>query len=122
VSLSVGGAFTASVGAPRVAASEYPFGRPLGQPGDADGPRAVLRAALEVLERAREPGTVVDLPFRWPESPRVARTRPKVPPPIAQLLRRKPWLLLNLLRGEIPGARFGHRDEPPAEPAHRPHL
>jgi hypothetical protein len=69
---------TAAVGVPRVAAIEYPQGRPLGQPGDAEGQAAVLRAALSVTETAEDPGTVVDLPFEWPEPP--SRVRSSVIP------------------------------------------
>ncbi len=95
---------TAAVGAPRVAAIEYPLGRSLGIPGDAEGQRAVLRAALRVLETAQRPGTVEHLPFEWPES--VARARaemePAEPPPIVGLLKRKPWLLPRLLNLDPP--------------------
>lgn len=62
--------FTASVGAPRVAGIEFPFGRPLGLPGDRAGQRAVLRATLEVVSFARAPGTVIQLPFQWPQTPK----------------------------------------------------
>jgi hypothetical protein len=94
--------FTASVGAPRVAGIDYPFGRPLGLPGDRAGQRAVLQAALEVLVVARTPGTVLQLPFQWPQTTRDARAEPPVPPPIVQLLKRKPWLALRLLAHDIP--------------------
>ena len=97
--------FTASVGAPRVAGIEFPFARPLGLPGDPAGQRAVLRAALEVVSLARAPGTVIQLPFRWPQSPGDARADPPVPPPIVQLLRRKPWLAAKLLARDIPEPR-----------------
>lgn len=102
VSLSMIPDFTAAVGVPRLAAIGYPLSRPLGRPGDADGQRAVLRATLAVLGDAERPGTIVELPFAWPEPPRTARRAPAVHPPIAQLLTRKPWLLLRLLRGDIP--------------------
>jgi hypothetical protein len=94
--------FTVSVGAPRVAGIDYPFGRPLGLPGDRAGQRAVLQAALEVLSAARMPGTIIQLPFRWPQNPQEARAEPPVPPPIVQLLKRKPWLALRLLAHDIP--------------------
>jgi hypothetical protein len=97
--------FTVSVGAPRVAGIDYPFGRPIGVPGDRAGHWAVLQAALEVLSVARAPGTVIQLPFRWPQSPREAGGEPPVPPPIVQLLRRKPWLVLRLLAHDIPEPR-----------------
>jgi hypothetical protein len=102
VTLSSIWAFTASVGAPRIAAIEHPQGRPVGRPGDVAGQKAVVRAALRVLKGATDPGTVEHLPFEWPESPRRARSRPESPPPIAMLLRRKPWLLPKLVKGEIP--------------------
>jgi D-proline reductase (dithiol) PrdB len=66
VALSMIPEFTASVVAPRVAGIEFPFGRPLGLPGHRAGQRAVLQATLEVVSVARAPGTVLQLPFRWP--------------------------------------------------------
>ena len=72
VALSMIPEFTASVGAPRVAGLDYPFGRPLGLPGDRAGQRAVLQATLEVLAAAHGPGTVIQLPFQWPQDPREA--------------------------------------------------
>jgi hypothetical protein len=80
------------------------MGRPLGRPHDADGQRPVLRAMLELLAAAPGPDTYVELPFVWPESPAQARnaSRDVPPPPIVELLRRKPWLLANLYTGRIP--------------------
>ena len=73
---------------PRVAAIEHPFGRPFGDVGDAATQRAVLEAALEVFGRAREPGHVEMLPFRWPEPPSETRWHPPEPSPIiAAMLR-----------------------------------
>jgi hypothetical protein len=97
--------FTASVGAPRVAGIEFPFGRPLGLPGDRVGQREVLRAALDVMTVARVPGTVAQLPFSWPQTPHQARAEPPIPPPIVQLVKRKPWLALRLLAHDIPEPR-----------------
>jgi hypothetical protein len=105
VSLSMIPEFTASVGAPRVAGIDFPFGRPLGLPGDRAGQRAVLHAALEVLPHARAPGTVIQLPFQWPQTPHDARADPPVPPPIVQLVKRKPWLAVKLLARDIPEPR-----------------
>jgi len=93
---------TRAVGVPRLAGIGYPSGRSLGMPHDADGQRAVLRATLEVLERARGPDTYVELPFEWPESRAQAINAAKIPPPpIAQLLMKKPWLLPRLYSGQI---------------------
>jgi hypothetical protein len=95
---------TRAVGVPRLAGIGYPMGRPLGQPHDADGQRAVLRATLELLATARGPDTYVELPFEWPESPARARnaSRDLPPPPIVELLAKKPWLVVNLYSGRIP--------------------
>jgi hypothetical protein len=104
VSLSMIPDLTRAVGVPRLAGISYPMGRPLGQPHDANGQRAVLRCVLDVLATAREPDTYIELPFVWPESPARARNASKdlPPPPIVELLTRKPWLLANLYSGRIP--------------------
>ncbi len=97
---------TRAVGVPRLAGIAYPSGRSLGRVGDAEGQRAVLRATLELLERATGPGSYEELPYEWPETRAEALKADKdhPPPPIAELLMRKPWLLPALYRGEIPGA------------------
>ena len=95
---------TAAAGAPRVAAIEFPFGRPLGQPGDAATQRAVLRATLEVLRAAPAPGTVTHLPFVWPEAPDQVHWHPKAPSPISRLLAGNPPMFERLVSGEIPAA------------------
>jgi hypothetical protein len=102
VSLSMIPALTRAVGVPRLAGVAYPMSRPLGPPGDADGQRAVLRAALEPLAGATAPGAYVELPFVWPETRAQANRGSEVHPPIAKLLLRKPWLLARLYSGDIP--------------------
>jgi hypothetical protein len=104
VSLSMIPDLTRAVGVPRLAGIGYPMGRPLGRPHDADGQRAVLRCTLTLLATARGADTYVELPFVWPESPAQARNASSdlAPPPIVELLRRKPWLLANLYAGRIP--------------------
>ena len=39
------------------------------------------------------PGEVIELPFEWPERPGQVHADPEVPPPIAKLLARRPWLV-----------------------------
>jgi hypothetical protein len=95
-------AFTQAVGVPRLAGIAYPMSRPMGRPHDAEGQRRVLKATIELLAAAPGPGTYLELPFEWPESPAQARKGSDVHPPIAQLLARKPWLLPRLYTGEIP--------------------
>jgi hypothetical protein len=102
VAISMIPQFTCSVSPPRVAGVAHPFGRPMGRPGDASMQRAVLLAALQLLERATVPGTLVYLPFAWPEPPRQAKLRPDELPPIVKHLIKRPWQLLRLIRGDIP--------------------
>jgi hypothetical protein len=95
---------TRAVGVPRLAGISYPMGQPLGRPHDADGQRAVLRETLKLLASACRPDTYVELPFKWPESPAQARNASKdlAPPPIVDLLKKKPWLVARLYSGRIP--------------------
>jgi len=77
------------IGMPRVAAIEHPFGRPMGDVGDADTQRAVLRAALAVAPDARERGHVEHLPFRWHEDPAATKWHPAEPSPIIALMKQR---------------------------------
>lgn len=104
VALSMIPELTRAVGVPRLAGLGYPMGQPLGRPHDDAGQRAVLRAMLELLVSASGPGSYVELPFEWPESPAQTRNASKdlEPAPIVELLRKKPWLLPRLYSGRIP--------------------
>ena len=83
----------------------HPMGMPMGRPGDADTQRAVLRAALEAAAAMPGPRTCTELAFTWPERRSVAMREPDPPPPIVELLTRKPWLLPRLASGHIPAHR-----------------
>jgi hypothetical protein len=74
----------------------------VGQPGDRTGQLAVLRAVLLALGEMDIPGSVVHLPFDWPEEPKQARTHLTEPPPIAQYLRRHSWDFVRLLSRNPP--------------------
>lgn len=50
---------------PRVAYVRFPFGQPLGEPGNADQQRVVIEDALRVLTTATEAGVLEQLPYRW---------------------------------------------------------
>lgn len=93
---------TRNTGAARVVGLSHPMGSTLGRPGDADGQREVLRAALEAGASLTEPRGYVELPFEWPERRAEAIREPDPPPPIAQLLTRRPWLLPRLVSGRLP--------------------
>ena len=101
LSLSMIPELTASAGAPRIAAIEHPFGAPMGLPGDPVRQQAVLLAALRALEQIARPGTVTHLPFEWngSEKPLI---HPAQTPPIAQYLRRRPWLFPKFLNRTPP--------------------
>ncbi len=68
--------FHRAVGIPRTAAIEYPYGRPVGQAGDREGQRKVLLETLSIFEKAKRPGEVYHLPFRWPEDPKKTDWQP----------------------------------------------
>ena len=107
VTISLIPELTRAVGVPRLAGLGYPMGRPFGNPHDVDGQRAVLRSALELFSIATGPDAYVELPFEWPETPAQARnaSRGVPPPPIVELLKRKPWLVARLYRGKVPADR-----------------
>jgi D-proline reductase (dithiol) PrdB len=56
---------TSRVGAPRALATKFPFGAPAGDPGHRSLHAALLREALELLDTAREPRTLVESSLRW---------------------------------------------------------
>ena len=58
----------ASAGNPRQIFLNYPLGNPAGRPNDPENQRSVLRAGLKLLEDAKTPGTIVDLPYTWSDS------------------------------------------------------
>ena len=76
--------FNRAVGIPRSVALGYPYGRPIGQVGDAAGHRQVLLATLKVLEQAQTPGQVAHLPFQWPEHPKETHWHPPEMSPIVK--------------------------------------
>lgn len=51
---------------PRLVLTPFPMGRPIGAPGDADGQRRTLLAALELMETAPSAPALVELshPYR----------------------------------------------------------
>ncbi len=51
---------------PRALFVRFPYGAPLGPAGDGTTQRAVIRAALDVLVSATEPGVIVEAAVEWP--------------------------------------------------------
>ncbi len=77
--------FHREIGIPRVAAIEYPYGRPVGQVNDFEGQRTVLQETLSFMEKAENPGEVCHLPFTWPEEPKLTKWQPPEISPIVNL-------------------------------------
>ena len=59
---------TASACNPRMVFTNYPLGNACGRPHDVKNQREVLSAGFQMLENAREPGTIVDTPYEWSAS------------------------------------------------------
>lgn len=49
----------------RLLITPHLMGRPVGAPGDVEGQRATVMAALDLLERAERVGTIVELAGRY---------------------------------------------------------
>jgi D-proline reductase (dithiol) PrdB len=57
--------FTERVSPPRTVFLRWPFGHPLGEPFNPAQQRTVLMEAFKALFAIRNPGTIIDLPYRW---------------------------------------------------------
>lgn len=65
VGISIVRDYSEKVRPPRTVFVKWPFGHPLGEPGNAAQQRAVLFEAFRALYAIDQPGTIVELPFRW---------------------------------------------------------
>lgn len=74
------------IGVPRTLAVEFPFGHLLGQPRNEAQQMRVIACALEVLETAETPGTIVHFQEGWPVplDEALKDCHPETPPPIAE--------------------------------------
>jgi hypothetical protein len=77
--------FHRQLGMPRVAAIEYPYGRPIGEVNDVEGQRAVLLDTIRFMQQAEKPGEVCHLPYEWPEAPQDANWHPPEISPAVKL-------------------------------------
>jgi len=50
---------------PRTVFVQFPFGSPVGEPGNIEQQQAVVTDALKFLATAEEPGAILDLPYKW---------------------------------------------------------
>ena len=65
IGISIVREYSEKVKPPRTVYLRWPFGHPVGEPGNILQQRAVLFEALRALYQIQEPGTIIDLPFRW---------------------------------------------------------
>mgnify|MGYP001217591858 CR=1 FL=1 len=65
IGISIVREYSEQVRPPRTVALRWPFGHPLGEPGQVRQQRAVLCEALKAVASIDTPGTIIDLPFKW---------------------------------------------------------
>ena len=65
ISVTVRPEITVHANVSRACYVRFPTGNPVGEPHKADQQRMILMAVIEQLVEIKEPGTIVELPFRW---------------------------------------------------------
>jgi D-proline reductase (dithiol) PrdB len=65
IGISIVREFTEKVQPPRSVFLRWPFGHPLGEPGNVKQQRSVVLESLKALYTISTPGEIIDLPFRW---------------------------------------------------------
>ena len=65
VSCSSAWSITKAAFAPRAVYLDFPLGRTAGKAGDVEMQCEVMRAALATVRDAKQPGEIVELPYRW---------------------------------------------------------
>jgi len=65
VALSLNREISEKILAPRTLYLRFPYGAPLGEPGNIDQQRTIIREMCEALTCLDEPGTLVEMPYRW---------------------------------------------------------
>ena len=77
------------LGTPRTLGVEVPFGHSFGMPGDREMQMTVVRAALSLLEDARDPGAMREVEIEWPQPSDEARKdwQPLEASPIIKMMR-----------------------------------
>lgn len=65
IGISIVRQYTEQVRPPRSVYLHWPFGHPLGEPGNVRQQRAVLFEAFKALYTISTPGEIVDLSFSW---------------------------------------------------------
>lgn len=65
VGISVERKFTEEVRPPRTMFLRWPYGHAVGEPGNVEQQRFIVKKALELLETMQTPGEIVAPPYRW---------------------------------------------------------
>jgi len=65
IGVSIVREYSEKVQPPRTVFLRWPFGHPLGEPGKTLQQRTIVLEALQALYQIEEPGTIIDLPYRW---------------------------------------------------------
>jgi hypothetical protein len=65
ISVTVRPEITAHANISRACYPHFPTGNPVGEPHRPEQQRVILSAVLEQLALITEPGTIVELPYRW---------------------------------------------------------
>jgi len=65
IGVSIVRGYSEKVRPPRTVFLRWPFGHPFGEPFNKAQQRVVLAEALQALYTIREPGMIIDLPYRW---------------------------------------------------------
>ncbi len=65
IGVSIVRKYSETVKPPRTIFLRWPFGHPFGEPFNTTQQRVVLAEAMRALYKIQEPGTIIDLPYRW---------------------------------------------------------
>lgn len=65
IGISIVREYSEKVKPPRTVYLRWPFGHPLGEPGNIRQQTTIVLDALKALYRIETPGTIIDLPYRW---------------------------------------------------------
>ena len=68
---------TESVKPPRSVFVNFPLGHTTGKPFDRGLQMAIIKDAFDALKSIKEPGTIVDLPYKWDEGNDGLRKKPE---------------------------------------------
>lgn len=65
IGVSIVRAYSERVKPPRTIFLKWPYGHPFGEPFHPAQQRIVLAEAFRALYAIRDPGTIIDLPYKW---------------------------------------------------------